>query len=282
MTHKQQKALIYGLAAFVIALSFLFWTKMAGAAAPIKSPTRWDVSMFLMNQGKVWMGALETTGEVRDQFLVAYAAPFPERKASRHSSPIADLFNGMVAIEEKVQEVIKEEPKKEYAPLTDDSELEQWELRRAYTVSIPSIGVRAPVLIPSMRYWSAKKWDVLEKQMQVGLSNGTVVYPHSARPGATGTIFVSGHSSPPDERAMNSAFGSVFARVPEVAIGETITIGLPGDPVKYRVTDKKVVLPNHTSMLEQQDDDSVLKLITCYPVGTTKQRMIVTAEIVEE
>lgn len=171
---------------------------------------------------------------------------------------------------------VTEEPVRPAAPIRP-AELEQWELVNAWGISIPSLSVRAPILLPSMKYWSTQSWDLLEQQMQVGLNHGAVAYPHSVNPGRDGSLIVAGHSSPPDEKSADSAYGSLFARLPEIEIGEEVEVMSGGEVVRYRVDSKEVVSPKATSILQQQPDESVLKLITCYPVGTTRDRMIITA-----
>ncbi len=161
-------------------------------------------------------------------------------------------------------------------PATDD--LSRWELRSVWSVSIPSLGIRAPVLLPSMKFWSKKSWNMLEEQMQAGLRHGTVAYPHSVSPGRNGTLIIAGHSSPPDEQARASAYGNIFAKLPDIAVGDDISLTSGSEEILYRVQDKFIVSAETTSILEQQNDESLLKLITCYPVGTTKDRMIILAK----
>jgi len=180
--------------------------------------------------------------------------------------------------------VIPDEPEEVLEPVLPaaPTELEHWELKRAWSIAVPSLGIRAPVFLPSLKYWSSQAWDLMEEQMQVGLNNGTVAYPHSSGPGAKGALIIAGHSSPPTIEAEKSNYGSVFAKLPDIEIGQDITVTTSASPVTYRVEEKMIVSPSVTSILEQQYDDSVLKLITCYPVGTTKNRMIIIAkEIVE-
>lgn len=157
-------------------------------------------------------------------------------------------------------------------------DLDRWELEPVWTIAIPNLGIRAPVLLPSMKHWSGRAWDMLEEQMQVGLNHGAVAYPHSSGPGKNGNLIIAGHSSPPDERSAQSPYGALFEHLPDISIGEEIQVG----SALYRVRDKFVVSPEEVSILEQQDDESVLKLITCYPVGTTKERMIVVARKIQE
>lgn len=159
-----------------------------------------------------------------------------------------------------------------------ENELAQWGIRRAWAISIPSLGLRAPVYLPSMKFWAAKSWDMLEDQMQVGLRYGTVAYPHSVSPGSEGALIIAGHSSPPNAQAAASPYNRIFAALGDLKSGDKITIFTGNASVRYRVESREVVSPDATSILSQDlSQGSLLKLITCYPIGTTRSRLIVIA-----
>ncbi len=168
-----------------------------------------------------------------------------------------------------------------HASAVQPSELDNWELARAWSIDVPSLRIRAPILLPSMRYWNSQEWTMLEEQMQVGLNHGAVAYPHSASPGSVGSLIVAGHSSPPDEKSKASAYGHLFASLPDIEIGQDIVVRSGRDTITYRIDTKEVVSPQHTEILRQQNDESILRVITCYPVGTTRNRMIITARKIE-
>lgn len=161
------------------------------------------------------------------------------------------------------------------------SDERQWGLTRMWSLSIPDLGIRAPVYLPSRTYWDAQKWELLEEQMQAGMQEGLVAYPHSVLPGKEGSLIIAGHSSPPNVRAEESNFGRIFERLPSIDNGSEILIEEGGTTFRYMVTETIIVSPEETSILSQQFDESILKLITCYPVGTTKDRLVVIAERVE-
>jgi sortase A len=51
---------------------------------------------------------------------------------------------------------------------------------------------------------------------------------------------------------------------------------------KYIVREKNVITPGDTSVLNKEKNKSELTLMTCWPIGTTLNRLIVTGELVEE
>lgn len=178
------------------------------------------------------------------------------------------------APEEPIQPISEEVH--ESAPESDL--LEQWKLTYAWNISIPAIGLNAPVLYPSLKYWKQQLWTMLEEQMQVGLDHGSVAYPHSVAPGNRGSLIIAGHSSPPTTHAATSGFGHLFASLPDVEVGDNIIIRAGGEEITYEIQQKMIVASTHTTILEQQNKESLLKLITCYPVGTTRERLVVIAK----
>lgn len=160
-------------------------------------------------------------------------------------------------------------------------ELAQWEIREFATLSIPSLAIRSTVYLPSRRYWDIRDWETLERQMQVGLLNGVVSYPHAVSPGEKGTIVIAGHSSPPSDRARESRFGTIFASLPEIEPHAQIILRTGSQTVTYEVSEIKIVPAGDTTILSEQKNESLLRLITCYPIGSTKDRFVVTAKKVE-
>lgn len=173
---------------------------------------------------------------------------------------------------------VEEQPTVESASQFAGSVLHQWELQQAYTISIPAIGVQAPVYLPSKKHWDTRQWDMLENQMQTGLNVGAVAYPHSVSAGRNGSLIIAGHSSPPNAEAAKSKFGNLFEKLPDLGKGGVISILYDNGFVDYEVVDTKIVTPQETSILSQDYSESTLKLITCFPIGTTKDRLIVIAK----
>jgi LPXTG-site transpeptidase (sortase) family protein len=249
VTNTKKYIFAYVLAAFALLSSFMLWTEVVAQYLLADISIVWTLPPM-----QEWV---EEEEEENDEDGIIHPAAVPQ------------------AEKESIQEAEQEEENVEEVVPT--GEQAHWELRNAYTLAIPSIGVRTPVVLPSLRYWDSQDWDFLEQQMQVGLSLGSVAYPHSALPGRRGTLIVAGHSSPPDARARESAYGHLFARLPELKIGQEITVTFGGETVTYIVENSQVVSSSETSILKQDRTGSILRLITCFPVGTTKDRLVVTA-----
>jgi LPXTG-site transpeptidase (sortase) family protein len=160
----------------------------------------------------------------------------------------------------------------------------EWEVTlNTGRVQVPALGIDTPLHWPSRTYWDAHDWGNLENQMQYGLLNGVIAYPHSPEIGGYGNIVIAGHSSPPTFEAMGSHYGSVFAQLPDIEIGEEIAVeDRYGRTHLYTVYETEVLHPTNTKILKQDRGNRDITLMTCYPVGTTRNRFIVHARYEEQ
>ena len=85
-------------------------------------------------------------------------------------------------------------------------------------------------------------------------------------------------ASPPSDRAAVSRFGEIFAQLPSLKLHDEILLRAGEQTITYEVTRTAIVPAGDTSILSQQDDDALLQLITCYPIGSTKERFVVIAK----
>jgi|GEM_PF-1633231 len=263
MTVKQKRTLAYVLACSAIMASMVLWAQV------VRSRLAADVSVEPAQISTLHPSAdLERGGSSSSSLAeVSVLNAVPPRTA-----PLIPSLHFAASSLSRSSIV-------EQSPL--DEELKQWEIREAFALSIPSLSVRAPVLLPSLRFWNARAWDQLERQMQVGLFSGLVAYPHSVAPGRLGTVIIAGHSSPPTDRAKESRYGQIFSRLPELLPHDQIVLRTGTDSFTYEVIDTKVISAGDTTILSQQKQDALLTVITCYPVGSTRERFVVIAKKVE-
>lgn len=135
-------------------------------------------------------------------------------------------------------------------------------------ITIPKIGIEAPVVYTENSFDEAKVDKALEK--------GVVHYGTTPLPGQNGNAVLLGHSS-------NNVFSPgdykyVFVNLDKLNINDTIFLNYKGTRYTYKVTvARKVVKPSDTSILTA-GKKPIITLITCTPVGTNINRLIVQAE----
>ena len=97
-----------------------------------------------------------------------------------------------------------------------------------------------------------------------------------SHPGQIGNTVIAGHSS--NDLLDGGDYKFIFAQLDKLNIGDTIYANYNSKRYTYTVTKKEVVKPNEVSKLVYPTTKPILTLLTCTPVGTSLNRLLVTAE----
>lgn len=134
-------------------------------------------------------------------------------------------------------------------------------------LKIDAINVKAPIV------WNVDEADILEN-----LQNGVVHYKGTSLPGEGGNVFIVGHSS--NFPWANDNFSHVFSLLGKLVNGNRISINYGGRTLIYETVEKKIVSANSVEVLNSTNQE-VLSLMTCWPVGTTLNRLIIVSKLVQ-
>lgn len=132
-------------------------------------------------------------------------------------------------------------------------------------LEIPKLGLSAPLLL-----------SVAPDNIITELKNGVAHYQDTAFPGEIGNAVIVGHSS--DFAWSTGQYKNVFALLDKLVAGDQIVVSYKKQKLVYTVTGQKTVKPNDVSVLAKSSTPQ-LTLLTCYPVGTTRSRLIISAEL---
>ncbi|MDO8444195.1 MAG: sortase [bacterium] len=132
-------------------------------------------------------------------------------------------------------------------------------------IAIPVVDVNAPITFGV---------NNTAKEVAASLENGVIQINGTSLPGQTGNVYITGHSS--NYIWSKGDYNSVFAILDKLVIGDLIYINYNNIVYEYQIFDRKIVLPNDTSMLKSTID-SRLTLVTCWPIGTTLKRLVLLA-----
>lgn len=135
---------------------------------------------------------------------------------------------------------------------------------------IPKINVDVPVI-----YNVGYDHDSQMAAMQKGVAHFAVPGADS-KPGQIGNTVFSGHSS--NDLFEPGDYKFVFAQLDKLQTGDTIYVNYNSTRYTYSVTKKQVVKPSDVQALYGYTDKPYLTLITCTPLGTSQNRLLVTAE----
>ena len=145
-------------------------------------------------------------------------------------------------------------------------------------VVIPKIGKNVPIInIKQKLVWGSNE---LENIFMKELEDWVVRYPWSSEPWEKWNTFIFGHSS--NYPWIKWDYNDVFALLGKVNIWDEIISYYWQKKYKYKIREKKVITPWDVKVLKRNKDKSELTLMTCWPIGTTINRLIVIWELVEE
>lgn len=135
---------------------------------------------------------------------------------------------------------------------------------------IPKINVDVPAI-----YGIGADYDSQMAAMQKGVAHFSISGANS-RPGEMGNTVLSGHSS--NDLFDPGDYKFIFAQLDRLTTGDTIYANYEGVRYTYVVTKKEVVKPTDVQALVYPTTKPVMTLITCTPLGTSQNRLLVTTE----
>ena len=145
-------------------------------------------------------------------------------------------------------------------------------------IIIPQIGKNIPLLDIKQRSVSGEK--ELENIMMKELEDWVVRYPGSTRPGVEWNTFIFGHSS--NYPWIKWDYNDVFSNLNQLKFWDEVIVYYGQDKYTYKIKEKKVIKPGDTKILKRNKGKDELTLMTCWPVGTTLNRLILVWEIVKK
>lgn len=138
-----------------------------------------------------------------------------------------------------------------------------------FSIIIPKIGAVAPV-IDNVDATDPKKY-------LTALKTGVAHAAGTGIPNQIGNVYLFAHST--DAFWNVSSYNAVFYLIGKLNTGDEIDIYYQGKLIKYSVYDKKVVNPDSSQYFGIiLQGEKTLTLQTCYPPGTTFERLIVLAK----
>jgi sortase A len=97
-------------------------------------------------------------------------------------------------------------------------------------------------------------------------------YPGTPLPGQPGNAAIAGH---------RTTYGAPFRDIDELEPGDEILVTTRQGSFRYEVIGSEVVLPTQVEVVEDQGDDR-LTLTSCHPEYSARQRIVVSARLVDD
>lgn len=139
---------------------------------------------------------------------------------------------------------------------------------------IPKLNVEVPVVFGSAN-------DVAS--MNIAMGNGVANFAvpgASAKPGEIGNFVISGHSA--GNVYQNTNYKFIFSGLPRMVDGDLIYMDYEGKRYTYKMIGHTIVDPSDVNVLvriaNENPDKPLITLLTCYPLGTSRQRYVIYGE----
>lgn len=142
----------------------------------------------------------------------------------------------------------------------------------ANSFAIPALGLTAPLVGSPVDPTAVSDW----RQLAQDLTNGVTLAEKFALPGQVGSTLILGHSS----ELVPHRYSAIFSGLNELKTGDLITFNYKDQVYNYRVREKKIVSPTDPLFenLKKTDRPNQLVLITCWPIFSTAQRLVIFAD----
>lgn len=142
---------------------------------------------------------------------------------------------------------------------------------KEFGIVIPKIGVNAKV-IPGVN-------PLKETDYAKALKEGVAHSSASFFPDEEGVVYLFSHSTNYEWFAKD--LNAIFYLLKNLEAGDLIVLSYKGDVFTYKLAEKRVVSPSEISYLQPISGDRKLILQTCWPPGSTAERLLLLADLID-
>lgn len=145
-------------------------------------------------------------------------------------------------------------------------------------IIVPKLGKNIPLI--DVNHDEGVSYTEMHNIFMQELIKWVVRYPGTAEPGQKWNAFIFGHSS--NYPWIKSDYNDVFALLDTLENGDEVIVYYNQKKFVYRITDRAIVKPGNVDVLNSRDPNKKeISLMTCWPIGTTLERIILFGELVE-
>ena len=135
------------------------------------------------------------------------------------------------------------------------------------------------LIIPKLNVDVPVHFGITVSEVMPAMNNGVAHYRIAgadAYPGEIGNLIITGHSA--GDVYSSNPYKYIFSGLERLEDGDLIYVNYESTRYTYSVTKKEVVEPSNVAALIVDTNKPILTLVTCTPLGTSRYRLLVTAE----
>ena len=142
-----------------------------------------------------------------------------------------------------------------------------------------AISPEPKLIIPKLNVDVPVHFGITLSEVDNAMLNGVAHYRIAgadAYPGEIGNLVITGHSA--GDVYNSNPYKFIFSGLERLENGDLIYINYESVRYTYRVFDRKTVEPTDVAALIRDEAKPMLTLVTCTPLGTSRYRLLLTAE----
>lgn len=135
------------------------------------------------------------------------------------------------------------------------------------------------LIIPKLNIEVTIRFNIAAKDVMSAMNTGVAHYRiagASAYPGEIGNFVITGHSA--GDIYSSNPYKFIFSGLERLTAGDLIYVNYQSTRYTYTVTSQKVIDPSNVAALVYPTNKPILTLVTCYPLGTSRSRLLIAAE----
>lgn len=135
------------------------------------------------------------------------------------------------------------------------------------------------LIIPKLNIDVPVAFGISTSEVDAAMNQGVAQFSipgANAMPGQIGNLVISGHSA--GDIYSNNQYQFIFSGLERLEDGDLIYVNYESVRYTYQMTRREVVEPTNVGALIYETNKPMLTLITCTPLGTSRYRLLITAE----
>ena len=147
------------------------------------------------------------------------------------------------------------------------------------TVTLTRVSSETRLIIPKLNVDVPLNFGVSLDGVMDAMNRGVVHYRingASAYPGEVGNFVVMGHSA--GDIYSSNQYKFIFSGLERLEVGDIMYVHYNSIRYTYRMVGSEIIWPTEVSKLVIDTDKPMMTLVTCWPLGTSQKRLLISAE----
>ena len=147
------------------------------------------------------------------------------------------------------------------------------------TVTLTKVSAENKLIIPKLNVDVPINFGISTSEVMEAMNHGVAHYRinwASAYPGEVGNFVVMGHSA--GDIYSGNQYKFIFSGLERLEVGDIIYVHYNSVRYTYKMVGSEIIWPTEVSKLVIDTDKPMMTLVTCWPLGTSRQRLLISAE----